>query len=112
MLKGKNGQPFYKDFWFWVKILIFAVFLLFLVYPFSTLVINSFFSTKAEGLTLYNFERFFTKKYYYQALGNSLKVSLVPTITGVLIGVQHRGQDLLARHHHPLPHVPALPGGL
>ena len=31
MLKGKNGQPFYKDFWFWVKVLIFAVFLLFLV---------------------------------------------------------------------------------
>ena len=51
MLKGKNGQPFYKDFWFWVKILIFTVFLLFLVYPFSTLVINSFFSGKEEGFT-------------------------------------------------------------
>ena len=84
MLKGKNGQPFYKDFWFWVKVLIFAVFLLFLVYPFSTLVINSFFSSKAEGATLYNFHRFFSKKYYYQALGNSLKVSLVPTITSML----------------------------
>ena len=23
MLKGKGGQPFYKDFWFWVKVLIF-----------------------------------------------------------------------------------------
>ena len=87
MLKHKNTQPFYKDFWFWVKILIFAVFLLFLVYPFSTLVINSFFSGKEEGFTLYNFNRFFSKKYYYQALGNSLKVSLVPTITSILIGV-------------------------
>lgn len=87
MLKSKNGQPFYLDFWFWVKLLIFAVFLLFLVYPFSTLVVNSFFSGKAEGFTFYNFERFFTKKYYYQALGNSLKISLVPTVTGVLIGV-------------------------
>ena len=25
MLKSKKGQPFYKDFWFWVKILIFVV---------------------------------------------------------------------------------------
>ena len=44
-----------------MKVLIFAVFLLFLVYPFSTLVINSFFSSKAEGATLYNFQRFFSK---------------------------------------------------
>jgi len=86
MLK-KNGTPFYKDFWFWVKLLIFTVFLLFLVYPFSTLIFNGFRSTKAEGFTLYNFQRFFTKKYYYQALGNSLKVSLVPTIASVIIGV-------------------------
>ena len=50
MLKAGKGQPFYKDFWFWVKILIFVVFLLFLVYPFYTLVVNSFFSTKAEGV--------------------------------------------------------------
>lgn len=87
MLKGRKGQPFYKDFWFWVKILIFVVFLLFLVYPFYTLVINSFFSTKAEGVTLYNFQRFFQKKYYYQALGNSLKISLIPTLLSILIGV-------------------------
>lgn len=87
MLKSKKGQPFYKDFWFWVKILIFVVFLLFLVYPFYTLVVNSFFSPKAEGVTLYNFQRFFQKKYYYQALGNSLKISLIPTLLSVLIGV-------------------------
>ena len=87
MLRSKKGQPFYKDFWFWVKILIFVVFLLFLVYPFYTLVVNSFFSSKADGVTLYNFQRFFQKKYYYQALGNSLKISLIPTLISVLIGV-------------------------
>ena len=61
MLSGnkKSGTPFYTDFWFWVKVIIFAVFLLFLVYPFSTLVINSFRSTKVEGFSLYNFSRFF-----------------------------------------------------
>ena len=64
MLKGrqKSGTPFYTDFWFWVKTVIFVVFLLFLVYPFSTLIYNSFFSSKAEGFTLYNFQRFFTRK--------------------------------------------------
>ena len=72
MLKGsrRSGTPFYTDFWFWVKALIFAVFLIFLVYPFSTLIINSFLSTKATGFTLYNFNRFFAKKYYYSALLN------------------------------------------
>ncbi|MCR4706739.1 MAG: iron ABC transporter permease [Clostridiales bacterium] len=89
MLKGrqKSGTPFYTDFWFWVKTVIFVVFLLFLVYPFSTLIYNSFFSTKAEGFTLYNFSRFFTRKYYNSALGNSLQISLIPTIFSVLIGV-------------------------
>ena len=48
---------------------------------------NSFYSTKADGVTLYNFQRFFQKKYYYQALGNSLKISLIPTLLSVLIGV-------------------------
>ena len=89
MLKGrqKSGTPFYTDFWFWVKTVIFVVFLLFLVYPFSTLIYNSFFSSKAEGFTLYNFQRFFTRKYYNSALGNSLQISLIPTIFSVLIGV-------------------------
>ena len=86
MLRSKKGQPFYKDFWFWVKILIFVVFLLFLVYPFYTLVVNSFFSSKADGVTLYNFQRFFQKKYYYQALGNSLKIIPIPTLISLLLG--------------------------
>ena len=51
MLKTRKGQPFYKDFWFWVKILIFVVFLLFLVYPFYTLVVNSFYFCDADGKT-------------------------------------------------------------
>ena len=27
MLKSKKGQPFYKDFWFWVKLLIFVCYI-------------------------------------------------------------------------------------
>lgn len=88
MLRKKNGSaPFYADVWFWVKLLVFAIFLLFLIWPFSSMITNAFKSTKAEGFTFYNFKRFFTKKYYYGALWNSLGVSLVPTILAVLLGV-------------------------
>ena len=60
---------------------------IFLVYPFSSLIFRSLFSSKADGLTLLNFQTFFTKKYYYSALLNSLYCSVISTITSVLIGV-------------------------
>ena len=85
--RPKSGTAFYLDFWFWVKTAIFVIFLLFLVYPFSTLIYNSFFSSKADGVTLYNFHRFFSRKYYNSALGNSLMISLIPTIASVVLGV-------------------------
>lgn len=87
MLKRKNGIPFYQDFWFFAKVLIFVIFILFLIYPFGRLVINAFESTKVEGFSLYNFNKFFTKKYYYSALTNSLLVSFIPTIFSIIIGV-------------------------
>lgn len=87
MLKKNKGIPFYQDFWFFAKLLIFIIFILFLIYPFGRLVINAFESTKVEGLSLYNFNKFFTKKYYYSALTNSLLVSFIPTVFSVIIGV-------------------------
>ena len=88
MLKrNKQSVVFYKDPWFWVKIGVFALFLLFLIWPFSSIITNAFQSSKAEGFTMTNFERFFGKKYYFGALGNSLAVSIVPTLFAVLLGV-------------------------
>ncbi|MBR0091306.1 MAG: iron ABC transporter permease [Lachnospiraceae bacterium] len=75
------------DPWFWVKIMVFAIFLLFLIWPFSSIITNAFKSNKVEGFTLANFERFFTKKYYSGALWNSIGISLVPTVFAVLLGV-------------------------
>ncbi|MBR5970025.1 MAG: iron ABC transporter permease [Lachnospiraceae bacterium] len=75
------------DPWFWVKIMVFAIFLLFLIWPFSSIITNAFKSSKAEGLTTANFERFFTKKYYSGALWNSIGISLVPTVFAVILGV-------------------------
>lgn len=84
MLKGKIRKP---DFWFWVKLAVIAFMGLFLLYPFWTLIARSFFSAKEPGFTLTNYVRFFTKKYYYSALGHSLQVSIAATITTLIVGV-------------------------
>lgn len=75
------------DFWFWVKVLVMGFMLIFLFYPFCTLITRSFFSKNAAGFTLENYVRFFTKKYYYNALGRSLFVSVVTTLTTLVVGV-------------------------
>lgn len=75
------------DFWFWVKVLVVGIMLLFLIYPFCTLTTKSFFSSKTGLLSLDNYIRFFTKKYYYSALFRSLFVSSVSTITTLIVGV-------------------------
>lgn len=63
------------DFWFWVKVVVIGFMLIFLIYPFCTLITRSFFSNKTAGFTFENYIRFFTKKYYYSALGRSLFVA-------------------------------------
>lgn len=88
MLRKKNGSlPFWADSWFWVKVMVFVIFLLFLIWPFSSMITNAFKSSKADGFTLYNFNKFFTKKYYFGALWNSLGISIVPTLLSCLFGV-------------------------
>ena len=75
------------DFWFFVKFFVIASMCLFIVYPFYTILTKSVFSSKVEGLTLYNFVRFFTKPYYYQTLLRSLVVCGVTVLTTTIIGV-------------------------
>lgn len=87
MLKRKNATPLYMDPWFWVKIMVFTIFAVFLIWPFSSIITNAFKSTRVPGITLANFERFFTKKYYYGALWNSIGISLVPTVFACILGV-------------------------
>ena len=60
---------------------------LFIVYPFYTIITKSIFSDKEEGVTLYNFIRFFTKPYYYQPLLRSVVVCSATVLTSLLIGV-------------------------
>ena len=72
------------DFWFFTKVIILAAMALFLIYPFATLFTRSFFSPKAEGFTLYNYSRFFGRKYYLNALKNTAFVTFTTTATSSL----------------------------
>ena len=75
------------DFWFFTKLFVILGMCVFIVYPFYTILTKSVFSNKVEGLTLYNFIRFFTKPYYYQTLIRSLVVCGLTVITTTIIGV-------------------------
>ena len=86
-MKQRLGQKWRPDFWFFVKFAVIASMCLFIVYPFYTIITKSVFSDKVEGLTLYNFTRFFTKKYYYEPLLRSIVVCTTTVLTSTLIGV-------------------------
>ena len=75
------------DFWFFTKAIVIAALCLFIVYPFYTILTKSVFSSKVEGLTLYNFERFFTKPYYYRSLLRSMVVCSMTMVFSAIIGV-------------------------
>ena len=75
------------DFWFFTKFFVILSMCLFIVYPFYTILTKSVFSNKVEGLTLYNFVRFFSKPYYYQTLIRSIVVCSATVLTTTIIGV-------------------------
>jgi iron(III) transport system permease protein len=68
-----------------------AILLLFLVYPISRIVLNSFLPTDAalrlENLTLEHFARFFVSPLYRRALVHSLTVSLAASILALVLGL-------------------------
>ena len=86
-MKRNKAQKFRPDFWFFVKVAIIVSMCLFIVYPFYTILTKSLFSTKVEGLTFYNFIRFFSKPYYYKSLLRSLFVCGMVVLITVLVGV-------------------------
>lgn len=79
-LKGK------LDFWSIITLVIVLIFAVFFMYPLFSLLLSGFKSSETGAFTLENFARFFKKKYYYQALGNSFKVTVCVTILATLIG--------------------------
>ena len=85
-MKQKLGKV-KPDFWFFTNLFVILGMCLFIVYPFYTILTKSVFSNKVEGITLYNFIRFFTKPYYYQTLLRSLVICFATVLTTTIIGV-------------------------
>ena len=76
-----------KDFWWFTRLFVILVMVLFIVYPFYNIITKSIFSNKVDGVTLYNFKRFFTKPYYFQTLVRSMVVCFSTVLTTTLVGV-------------------------
>ena len=80
-------RKFKLDFWSIVTVGIIVVFALFLIYPLASLLLDGFRAEGTGALTLANFTRFFTKKYYYRSIINSLRLTACVTVLSLLIGV-------------------------
>ena len=74
------------DFWGVITIAVFALFALFLVYPLFKLLILGFRDSDSGGWSLNNFRTFFGRKYYTNAIWNSLTIGFSVTAITVVIG--------------------------
>jgi iron(III) transport system permease protein len=74
------------DFWTIVTALSIILFLMFLVYPLFSLFTSSFKSGETGQFSFANYIQFFTKKYYYTTLFNSLKITVLVTMLTILVG--------------------------
>ncbi|MGD1823657.1 MAG: ABC transporter permease [Pleomorphochaeta sp.] len=63
-----------------------TLYTIFLIIPLLLLLSDSFIDSRTGELTLANFQRFFSKKYYYSTLFNSFKISIVITFVAVVLG--------------------------
>jgi iron(III) transport system permease protein len=78
---GRRG-----DLWWTVTILAFLTVALFLVYPLATVLITSFTGEEKRFILAENYDRFFTHRYYYSSLINSLYLSTLATSGALLVG--------------------------
>ncbi len=76
----------YFNFWNLVKYGSMLLLLVFLVYPFFSVIFHSFLSSDGK-FTLEFYKIFFTKQYYYRTLWNSLATSGISTVFAIIIGV-------------------------
>ena len=80
----QNKKKF--ELWTIVSIVFFLLFMLILVYPMFGILKESLFD-KEGALTLGNFAKFFSKKYYTSTIINSFKVTIAVTLVSLLIGI-------------------------
>ena len=79
----KKNAPIWNVF----TLIILLAFVTFVVYPLVLILYKSFLNPATGGLTLENFTRFFTRKYYTNTLINSFKVTVVATLIAASLGL-------------------------
>lgn len=77
--KGRN-----LGFWKIITLIILFGVFVFLIYPITRLLIQSFY-TEDGAITFDNFGKFFSNKYYFSTIINSLKLSIIATFTTILL---------------------------
>lgn len=82
----KDNNKFRLDIWGLITLLMIAGYALFLVYPLGHLIQQSVIDGETGRLTMANFEKFFSKSYYFDTLFNSFKVSIAATVLSLLLG--------------------------
>lgn len=75
------------NFWTSMIFLIVILSLIFIVYPFFKLFIQSFQDPGTKAFTVANYIKFFQKKYYQEALWHSIFISVIVTILATALGV-------------------------
>ena len=74
------------DFWVVSSIIIAVVLGIFLAYPLFSLLIRAFRDSGTGAVTMANFVKFFSKKYYFKGLLKSLGIGTTVTVLATLIG--------------------------
>jgi len=80
-----NGRMKRWDIWTLITTVIFLGYLLFLALPLFTLLFQSFIDGTTGQFSLAYFEKFFSRKYYTNAIWNSIKVTVCVTLLSVII---------------------------
>lgn len=75
------------DFWKGSTLFIFALYLIFFLYPIGNLLVKAIYDPALGGFTTQHFAKFFGQGYYLQTITNSFKVTIVATILTLVIGV-------------------------
>lgn len=75
------------DFWTIITVAIIALFMLFLIYPLLSLFLSGFKETGSDAWTIENYTKFFSRKYYTEALLNSFKLTACVTVVAIMLGV-------------------------
>lgn len=82
----KDNNKFRLDIWGFITLFTIVLYALFLIYPIAFLVKQALFNAETGKFTLGEFEKFFSKSYYFATLFNSFKLSITATLLAVAIG--------------------------